>query len=400
MPILTLQVSSLIGGVLKALSNLEHLVFYHLRHSCLSRAQLILELGGDLGRLPNLVAYDSEQINKVRALLFGHSLKNGYEQIAELAGHESPDTTFQHYLHFSDLIVANKLLNADFDLTKEQANRLGLNSRRNLRSKPKAITHRDAFSYLNKKLRVKPIENQVECGIEPKIYQNTLSREIISLPICYRALLLIEQGFNLQDVSTRLRVSEQTLNVWHDRAKRIRSMTITNAGKTTLRHFTPARKHKLLPAPLKTQEEIEMVNQYVRHFKAEASDNRNRFLSAIRYALENTSTSHSGVYFSAPESLETFINAVSLFIPKSHWRAMTHFIDTSIYKSEWQRALKGIPRQKERTSKGRSKKSKGAVRLEFSDPKTRINNDNRGTKKSSPAVKYMFHMMGIMMSLD
>ncbi|WP_052810356.1 tyrosine-type recombinase/integrase [Vibrio renipiscarius] len=399
LPITSLQISALVGGLLKSLSGLDYLVFHHLRHSCLSRMQLLLELGDDVTEFPSLTAYPINQIHKIKHLVFGRSLRNGYDQIAAFAGHESAAMTFQHYFHFSDWIVARKLLNANFNLTKAQTVRLGINSRANIRLQKHVEGKQESLDYLSRKLQVKVLSNPIVDGCDPVTYSYHPSTEILSIPICYQAISLYEQGFQHEDICNRLRIKEQTLSDWIARAKAIKALTVTNAGKVTSRHFSHARSDKLLPAKLKSEQEIVLLNQYIASIKQHYPANRDAFKQIINYVLHHSSVSRSGIYFNSPQELQSFIKTSWLFIPKSHWRAMTHFMNASTQKDEWALSLKGIKQVVERKQTGRSKKSYGAVRLELIDPHHKHTGKTEKQKRSSPTLMYLFHMMGIMMSI-
>ncbi|WP_406734574.1 tyrosine-type recombinase/integrase [Vibrio scophthalmi] len=399
LPITSLQISALIGGLLKSLSGLDYLVFHHLRHSCLSRMQLILELDDEVAAFPSLTAYSINQIHKIKHLVFGRSLRNGYDQIAAFAGHESAGMTFQHYFHFSDWIVARKLLNANFNLTQEQTMHLGINSRANIRKQKYSDSKNDALSYLSRKLQVIPLSNRIIDGCDPVEYSYMQDKEVISIPICYQAISLYEQGFQHEDICNRLRIKEQTLSDWIERAKTIKALNVTSAGKVTSRHFSHARSDRLLPAKLKSEHEIVLLNQYIASIKQHYPANRDAFKQIINYVLHHSSVSRSGIYFNSPQELQSFIKTSWLFIPKSHWRAMTHFMNASIQKDEWSLSLKGIRQVVDRRQTRRSKKSYGAVRLELVKPSIRLSGKVKEQKRSSPTLIYLFHMMGIMMPI-
>ncbi|MCL9774016.1 hypothetical protein [Vibrio methylphosphonaticus] len=161
-------------------------------------------------------------------------------------------------------------------------------------------------------------------------------------------------------------------------------------------HFSNARSKKLLPSALKTSIEMKTQNQYIKDLKEHYQQHHEAIVDTITYALKHASVSRSGIHFNSPMELSKFLETTHLFIPKSHWRAATQYLDSSIKKSEWLDALKGIKTYKERKPSGRSKKAQGAVRLELVHPSSRMNNESK-TKQSSPLLLHLFHMMGIMM---
>ncbi|WP_318502983.1 hypothetical protein [Photobacterium leiognathi] len=107
--------------------------------------------------------------------------------------------------------------------------------------------------------------------------------------------------------------------------------------------------------------------------------------------------SKSGIYFNDPLKLNTFIQTFLCIVPKSSWRAITHYHQNSRVASEWEDALKGIRNKHGKTSKS-TRPTQGAVRLEYVSPlETNIKNRGRYKKYSTHTLVYLFHMMGIMM---
>lgn len=398
LPINTFEVSHLIGALLKTLSLNDHLVFHHLRHSCLSKLQIVLEVEDCEYTPKQLIPYNQKQLKKIRNTLFGASKLTGYAVIAAFAGHESPSMTFMHYFHFSDWIVAHNLQQAKYPLAKNQACHLGLLPKSTLNRININDLNATSNSYLLNKLHVSYLAPKIKEGRIPTLSLEKTEHELISIPICYQALTLYSDGFQRNEICTRFRLKPDTLAKWIDNANRVKRLFIESRGKQYSRHFTKARTDKLLPAQLKTREEQLRLTQYASKLKTAYIDSskRSAIKSAVIYALEHTSTSRSGVYLSSPEELAVFIQATHPFIPKSHWRAATQFIEKSIMRDEWKSVLKGITTYSERKPSGRSKKSNGAVRLELVHPK-RTQEPMENIKQSSSALIYLFHMMGIMM---
>lgn len=392
LPVDSFRVSMLVGELLKSLSQLNYFVFHHLRHSCLSRLQLILEVD-DLSSLPQqLSPYDRSQLKKIKGIVFGRSAMNGYDAIAAMSGHESPRMTFEHYFHFSDWIVAQKLKDIDFSLPKSAMSQVGLLPQRVPLEKR---LKRYVLPYLMKKLAIQELSTNIDNGIVPTLRIKE-DREVQSFPICQSALELYQQGFSREDICARLRITDATLNKWISNAKHIKAFSTESAGQQYSRHFSNARSTKLLPSALKTSIEIKTQNQYIKDLKEHYQQHHEAIVDAIKYALNHASVSRSGIHFNSPIELSKFLATTHLFIPKSHWRAATQYLDRSINKSEWLGALKGIKTYKERKPSGRSKKAQGAVRLELAHPGSRMNNQSK-TKRSSPLLLHLFHMMGIMM---
>lgn len=90
--------------------------------------------------------------------------------------------------------------------------------------------------------------------------------------------------------------------------------------------------------------------------------------------------------------MEKFINMFQFAIPKSHWRAVKLYINTSIIKDEWEIALKGLTTTEEKRKKtGRS--GKASIRLELISPsENKYTGNNKIGKDSSHMFIYLMYI--------
>jgi|GEM_PF-6232974 len=98
------EVGRLISDLLKNISGRKHLSFHHLRHSALTRMQLIITQDSEL--ISQFTAYSQEEAKRLYDYAFegGNQGMAAYHHLAKMAGHAEPDTTFSHYLHLNDLL--------------------------------------------------------------------------------------------------------------------------------------------------------------------------------------------------------------------------------------------------------------------------------------------------------
>ncbi|WP_299018088.1 tyrosine-type recombinase/integrase [uncultured Photobacterium sp.] len=391
-PFDTFLVSNFVSETLKELSGLSYLVFHHLRHSCFSRLHLLLELDDELNDIPNIVPYNKQQRHKVRYTITGKSLQNGYYSLAAFAGHESPEMTFSHYLHFSDWIAATKINKAIYSLSQKQAVQLGLSSRRHHRHLPN-----DLLPYLIKKLKVAPVQTIVKDGITPTQVDTGADTKIISIPVCYQVLEQYENGISIQEIAYKYRIEQETIDKWLANAHYIKSLK-TKTGKQRSRHFSEAREHRLLPGKLKSAAENKLVNRAIAKLRHNYRSQKAEITEMLLYALNHTSESKSGIYFNNPDVLAQFIKTFHFMVPKSSWRAITLYHGNSMIREEWEKALQGIKQRQGKKSSPHSKAGIGAVRLELISPDEKKVTEKTGhSKHSSHLLIYLIHMMGIMM---
>ncbi|MGR5144353.1 tyrosine-type recombinase/integrase [Photobacterium sp. DNB23_23_1] len=396
-PFDTFLVSNFVGETLKALSGLSYLVFHHLRHSCFSRLHLLLELDDELDAIPNIVPYNKQQRHKIRHTITGKSLQNGYYAIAIFAGHELPEMTFSHYLHFSDWISATKINQATYPLSQKQAVQIGLSSRQHHRNHKGNAQPKDFLPYLIKKLKIEPIQSIVTDGITPIQVEPCSTGETISIPICYQVLEQVEKGISIQEIAYKYRIEQETVDKWLANAKYIKSLKTNNLNQRP-RHFSNARRHKLLPGKLKSVAENKIVNIAIAKLRNNYPRQKEEITEMLRYALKHTSESKSGIYFNSPDTLNQFIKTFHFMVPKSSWRAITLYHGNSMKRVEWRKALQGLKQRQEKKSSINSKPGIGAVRLELISPdEEKIIEKTGHSKYSSHLLSYLIHMMGIMM---
>lgn len=109
-------VTALSQMMLRAVTGNQALVFHSLRHSCANVMHAIIEQDYDLAEL--LSGLPDTQLKEIRREIVGpdniHLAQ--YWELASFMGHSSANVTFGSYLHLTDLIVFNKILEAKFPL--------------------------------------------------------------------------------------------------------------------------------------------------------------------------------------------------------------------------------------------------------------------------------------------
>ena len=400
-PIDQFLISNFTKHVLRELSGLSHLVFHHLRHSCLSRLQIMIEIEHAQQILPNAVPYSCQQEIKIKHHIFGKSLRNKYYALAAFAGHSSPETCFNSYFHFSDWILGQQLNEVRLPISKQVAMSLNVASRGHyqaLTAEHKVVWPKHFTTYLNNKLKPTTLinrntpENQVDDDTVTPANEKKYSIEL-----CYTVLERLDQGSDIQDIAFTFRLNNNIIERWITNAKYIKELHTQNPDRRS-RHFSPERQHKLVPGKLRSSDEQQIVSKWVVSFRQHYKAHREEINWAITYALNHTNISQSGVHFNQPSELKRFIAAVDFTIPKSYWRIITNSIDHSALKADWQDAYQGIRAKRGKKSSPDGRAGRGTARLELRHPNEKQIKTQRKIKKfSSHALMYLFHMMGIMM---
>lgn len=393
-------VSGCIRTLLRQLSGLPFLVTYHLRHSCMSRLQLLMELNEEqLNRVPNMCAYGSSERDKLKKAIFGLNTQFAYYELASFAGHESPEVTFQHYLHFSDLIVSFKRKRDSLPLTLKMAMGCQLTSRRDfkqLQQQNGAVFPFDLEKYNIKKLKiseVKPIIKPKEQNFEVLSTHNTISNEL-----CFWLLNLYSQGEDINSIAIDYGISASTINKWITNATYLANLK-TKTVKQSSRHIAEHRQPQVIPGKLKNTAEENLAEKFLRRFKTLSPHKRKNILSHLNYIVLNSSVSKSGVLFSCPNLMAQFIQDMSFAFSKKSWRANTLHIEFSENENAWKQSLKEIKTITEKPGSNKGRKGLGAVRLEFISPneKEYLSSRKDISKMSSHLLSYIAYIVIVRM---
>ncbi|MEJ6120692.1 hypothetical protein MT390_02145 [Vibrio sp. 2-Bac 85] len=429
-----LYVSSTISGILRHLSQLDFLVFHHLRHSCISRIQLMVEVDDAYALLPNAVPYSKEQSQAITQLICGQSLRNKYYGIASFDGHATPVTCFSNYFHFCDWIVAYKLSKTTYSITPQENRAFSLTSRRHFSSlqdtHSNSVRIDHCYDELNVKLKIDKLEPKLLEATKFKAkQQDEAQNKQISIMLCYDILKKIEQGYAPELLAIEFNINIKMINRWIANAKHIQTIK-TKRNNPAPRHSSPS---SLLQGKPPSSKELAFLDKIIINmrtkFKENNKENKNkeRIINMLEYALRNQCRNQSGISFNWPEDLEYFLNAFENIIPKSYWRAITYTIEQSAILDEWEVVYRNIKTKKGKRATKTGATGRGHVRLELIHPdeasiKT-IHKENRVKKLkeyeqeialdtlaikkvnipkpikkySSNSLSLLIHMMGIMM---
>jgi len=393
-------VSNFIGRMLKALSGQHHFIFYHFRHSCISRLHLMLELDNPSDILPHFYPYSKPVTDKLRKLIFKQTQCKGYWEIAAFAGHESPKVTFKHYFHLSDLLAARLIEEESTHVSRDQSQRLGLCTRRQYQAIHKqhnSVNYEYFYPILLESLQCSNIQSLSDISaIQTSLDLPT--KELISIDICYRVLEKISQGENINDLTYRYRLKQETIDKWLANANYLKSLMteINNSEMKASRHFSEQRTNALVPGKPKAQTELAYVDNFIEKIRKRYTDPTNKAMiqEMMIYCLTHTSVSKSGINFNSPAQLKNFIDTFHFAIPFAHWRAVKLYVNNSKIKKDWQEILSGIKTTEEKKGISNSRKTNGSVRLEL------INPDESEYIKNSNLQKYSSHLLVYLMYMS
>ncbi len=331
-PLDTRSLSSAVGKILKELSGGVYYRLYHLRHSALSRLQLLLH--HDQLSYPAcidaLLPYPPEQRKYILEIITGRErLRDRYNALATFAGHSSPEITLSTYLHFTDVVLGLCLQNNQRALSPGQAqNLLGLTPHCiQQRSKTEeAITPANTAASLRKKLagylgschqgRLRKTKKTATPNMH--IEQSHL-RQMIA------ALTKIEAGQDYRDTADWYRIPLDRIQRWYQSALALKAIT---TEKLRPRLFPKSRRHQLLPAsPVDAWEKEDLAHGlnklralYKNNKTNKANNTRDELRWVFQYTLTHCNSSRSGIRFDDPKQFRRFMAIANQVFPQWRWR--------------------------------------------------------------------------------
>ena len=339
-------ISSYTSRILRKLSGCNYFVFHHLRHSALSRLQLLesMEKIEYLSlKIQCLVPYSFEKRNKILKNICGKNSKNRFEGIAKFAGHSSPDVTFKSYFHFCDYILGERCAELDITLKQHQANCFGLGSRQVCAKLAHTIGHIEPHhfkKYLFWKCELKDLgKNKIMTGEEKTIeYKQKQSKSMVS---CHRALSKVQEGYELQSIAVEFGIDISLLNKWCNKACYVRDKFILKAKDKPFYVKFDDRKN-LLPSKLRRKSEQKYFDSLIRKISSHFKEKHSVYAYMLRYTINNICNENSGIEFKNPNELSKFINELKPVINLSQWRVITYRIEHSKYEKQWSNTLSPI----------------------------------------------------------
>lgn len=395
-------------------------IFHHFRHTALSRLQVILD--GDEDLVSTVVAYPATQIREITQTLDNldgsRTKRDIYWAIAGFAGHISPETTFNSYLHFSDRIVAAKIKKGTHDLSSRVIKEItgfssnlttriggaqndGSNSLSidefapTIKRKLKKYTHTELPIASRTLERNQSIEN------EANYFYGKVTP---TAEICYNVLKAAEQRVSLYDLVVRFNLDEEIIQKWLQRAKLLTSLS-TSKDKSRLfsrYQITPPVGIKLAPA--KPQSDIELMdaNQAIDKLRVLYHNNKEEMKWCINYFLKNTNRSKPVLHFSSTSDLDRYLSLMIRVFPSRRWKLTLYcpkVTSTSSIVEEWKKNSHNIFLNIANGQvKGGNKYPKGKMLLQISHPEENSIKDKRKVSQySTNVVTYIFHILKIMM---
>jgi integrase len=317
-------VSNQVGRILKNVSGRDEFVFHSFRHSALSRMQLVIEKEWKL--LNRISPFDKAQGKRMREELTGaiSNDRDGYNSLAIFAGHLSPHTTAQTYLHLTPLIIAKKVFaNNELHNATFIENLSGLSPQivARIMEGSKGVTSKKWISRALKELTPQ-IGKKYSLSVGSANFTYDLFSHIFQHnKIEYKDVATLLEKL---DAGTPVDQISRELNIDQDRISFVYRAAYSIADKKTRQKrssvISKKRAGAVAPARLKSRAEEwqawEILSQLLKRF----SGNLSHLEGLSLYALKRSNSQNSAIRFYDLNKFARFLWYFSQIIDPSFWR--------------------------------------------------------------------------------
>ncbi|MFT0212212.1 tyrosine-type recombinase/integrase [Pseudomonas sp. F1_0610] len=402
------MVSNLVKYLL-TLYGLSDLTFHHLRHSALTNLMVVMH--GSDSLTSQLTGYSLEHAELIRAELYcanPNSQRDIYSAIAGLAGHLTPETTFLHYIHETSLLLWERLKQYNPELNISEARYFsGLSTEfinkhisQSEQSLKLSELRPEIIARLTSATDVINAATELEHTVAEKSIEAS-KRHKATVTDCYSALKDIEDGDSIAVTAIRYALAERQITNWFEAAKWLQSLKTSRGNR---RLFPKNLKATvlgipLLPARVQDKATTNEVDKTINQLRQLYIDDRDEMLWCMQYWIYNTSQSRAGIRFTDPKDLKRFIKTLHSVIPYSRWylRLLVTPQSTLADLEEWRiRRINNPVEQPVKTGKT----IQAYLTLRHADEKNILASHKKSMNQySSTLLKYVFHMLAIMIGI-
>lgn len=381
--------------------------FYQFRHSGISVLQLVMFGSDEL--IENYTPYDLPHAYKIREFLANGSVQNKYAELSSIAGHINSETTLKTYSHFTDILLHdhmskhNKPYSVAFwcNLSGISSSYISEKLRLSNNSRIVDVTAEQISSFLVKKT-TKFIE-KTSIKAKKKIGHVKSSRieGKPSIALCIEVLDMYDKYQDLEKICLELPVTDELVEKWVRNAEFLKN---TYKTQKNMYRLYPEKSFLLSPPKITSRDEQKDCNLWMKELGKYFGKKQSEFEWCIDYLLSHVTHSHSYITFSKSEDYKRFMKIVLCFIKPSCWYLE---IEPLINKKDkcsekWEltesintQILNNSVRREDQFKHGRGKLyflhagSENLVEERFKNWTYK--------KYSSNALKYVFHILAIMM---
>ncbi|MCB0752651.1 MAG: hypothetical protein KDC52_14360, partial [Ignavibacteriae bacterium] len=266
----------------------------------------------------DLTGYSEQKISEIQRFFMGEittTRKDKYWAISGLAGHITPETTFTHYLHFTDVIIGDKL--------KGSKQKLTLNTCANISGLSTRLIAREINKYKidNNSIPVNNLSNLLIRKIKPfikHIPQTKIKKpgKIIQaknkgvyFEIYWNILNEAESGEPALSLPYKYNLPESDIFKLIESARKIANIQST---KNKSRLFTKRKrdnpvKEYLAPRKPASRNELDEIKRLMSFFQNNYIKQQKLIDFCVDYFIHNKVSSYNYLVFSSPKSFRKYI---------------------------------------------------------------------------------------------
>ncbi len=395
----------------------RRVVFHSLRHTALTALEVIMS--GDNDKFARTITgYSSDQILLIRKRIFGARDYLCYWQLAGIAGHIDPKATLENYMHATSLLFYRIMARFEKPVDSLLVRNIGgvsktlITQRAGSNASISGLDYDAVCRVLSKKIEPL-ISNRITLvtsadPVDP-IPSNIRTRYRSDVLTCYLALRYIEKRATVQEAAINAFTSQKHVTRWVNGARRILDRYQTVRGRSRLidSDRTTDRRLILTPGLPNSQVELSEALEAIVAFREVYQSDRQLLFWATDYLLSRVSVENTGLRFSSIDDLARFLGLLTRYYPVVRFLVILHPLrsaDATASLKKWSAAYPGLNcRIGAQTVVNSSLYPDGRALLMLRHPDEealllRVSQTERQYGKfASHALKFIFHMLSIMM---
>ncbi|MGP4717129.1 tyrosine-type recombinase/integrase [Psychrobacter sp. T6-6] len=344
------DLSKILSQLIKTVTGLPHLTTHHLRHSFLTNFQLMSFMYDQANNfkghkctqaLKDLLPYDEEKSCEILAYIETSLQYKKIYALAGVAGHASPSTTFESYVHLTDIQIGLLLWHMDYHLTSKHHELISIPRRlkKQLAASPVAVN-----DYLLNKLKLKPLPKPKHSKRLKRADKKSTKPKRYSFDEVRQILEVHNREEDFKEKMDVYKLDQNTFEMWLENARRLRNDSAFKTTHGNSRLFASDDNRSLLPVLDRYAEDNHMLMQMTNKFRDlyKIKDNREPMLQFVGLTLTNSQYYKNHISFNEALDLYSYIQILRQLVLKKN-------INLKIYhyaqakdddKKEWQPVMK------------------------------------------------------------
>lgn len=336
------EVTGPLTGGLEQLTG-QRYTFHHLRHSALSRLQLVLHyqvLG--LHKLPgwqHFMPWNEEHCARIYQTITNPSTtQSDYWALAQLSGHQTPETTLNNYLHFSDWVSAAYLRQAEYDWPEVLRREFTGMSQARL-SAEGWFTGPLSWARCSDALlqATKRWSQMVSWDVQALQPLPVAPKHKLDFNATLTLLRMIAGREDLGPMLERYQVTQAEVDELLHKARLLRGY------RTRMKHTRLVRSQYpwqvLVPGALRSYAESRELNAVVDKARAVYQQQKTELFGWVKYILRNANTRNADLPFTVPDELTAFLKITLQLMPASSVAITVIGAISRKDKAVWQQAI-------------------------------------------------------------